>query len=429
MLPTPRAARRSASDRPARGVGNILLVESGLTSYDAEQNRLARVTASGDLPADYFLQHNPRVFGGASLVWGGYCAMLEARGFEDGSWPIAYAELQKYYPDAAQILELPEDAWGKPTVAIEGNPDLVYRPFYLSPPVRFGQKYAPFINQSPAIALVAGHTLIRLETEAGKVSELQLRNTQGQEKRVRAGRVILATGGIQNARLLLASGLGGEHCGRHFVDHPHIFGFGRIMVGPDIVRASRQASGVRADALQPTDEFCRRHGIPSFSMQIDGRRDANGLDDVGNAMLQLKLDVIGEMASDNGNRISLSDSQKDDHGQPVAAIDLRFDYQDTVKRTWSLIGESMLRSGLGRVSSYSDDYRVIGGGHLMGATRMSAAAGDGVVDPDCRVHGVENLYVAGCSVFPAVGAVNPTFTIVALALRLGDHLAGATANG
>ena len=49
--------------------------------------------------------------------------------------------------------------------------------------------------------------------------------------------------------------------------------------------------------------------------------------------------------------------------------------------------------------------------------------------PDCRVHGVENLYVAGCSVFPAVGAVNPTFTIVALALRLGDHLAGATANG
>ncbi len=412
-----------------RGVDNILLVESGLSSYNAEQNRLARVTANGDMPADYFSRHNPRVFGGASLVWGGYCAMLELRSFEDGSWPIPYTELQRYYPDAARILELPTDAWDSPTVPIEGNPDLVYRPFYLSSPVRFGQKYAPFIADTPAISLVTGHTLTRLETAGDKVSELLLRNTQGQEKRVRAERVILATGGIQNARLLLESGLGGEHCGLHFVDHPHIFGFGRIMVGPEIVRASRRVGGTRADALQPTDAFCRRHGIPSFSMQIDGRRDPDGLDDVGNAMLQLKLDVIGEMASDNGNRVTLSDTQKDDNGLPVAAIDYRFDYRDTAKRTWTLIGESLLRSGLGRVSSYSEEYRIIGGGHLMSTTRMAAQASQGVVDPNCRVYGVENLYVAGSSVFPTAGAVNPTYTIVALALRLGDHLAGAEANG
>ena len=46
----------------------------------------------------------------------------------------------------------------------------------------------------------------------------------------------------------------------------------------------------------------------------------------------------------------------------------------------------------------------------------------GVVDNDCRVHGTENLYVAGASVFPTAGSANPTLTIVALAIRLADHL-------
>jgi choline dehydrogenase-like flavoprotein len=58
----------------------------------------------------------------------------------------------------------------------------------------------------------------------------------------------------------------------------------------------------------------------------------------------------------------------------------------------------------------------------MGTTRMHVDPKRGVVDPDCRVHGVANLYVAGSSVFPTSGYANPTFTIVALALRLADHL-------
>ena len=63
-----------------------------------------------------------------------------------------------------------------------------------------------------------------------------------------------------------------------------------------------------------------------------------------------------------------------------------------------------------------------GGKHHMGTTRMHADPKQGVVDPDCRIHGLANLYVAGSSVFPTVGYANPTFTVVALALRLADHL-------
>ena len=60
--------------------------------------------------------------------------------------------------------------------------------------------------------------------------------------------------------------------------------------------------------------------------------------------------------------------------------------------------------------------------HHIGTTRMAASPRDGVVDGNCRVHGTANLYVAGSSVFPTAGNANPTLTIVALALRLGDHL-------
>ena len=58
----------------------------------------------------------------------------------------------------------------------------------------------------------------------------------------------------------------------------------------------------------------------------------------------------------------------------------------------------------------------------MGTTRMSRDPRTGVTDPDCRVHGLANLYLAGSSVFPTAGHANPTPTLIALALRLAEHL-------
>ena len=70
-----------------------------------------------------------------------------------------------------------------------------------------------------------------------------------------------------------------------------------------------------------------------------------------------------------------------------------------------------------------------GSHHHMGTTRMHEDPKRGVVDPDCRVHGIENLFVAGSSVFPTCGHANPTLTIVALTLRLADHIRSLAASG
>jgi choline dehydrogenase-like flavoprotein len=66
------------------------------------------------------------------------------------------------------------------------------------------------------------------------------------------------------------------------------------------------------------------------------------------------------------------------------------------------------------------------GNHHMGTTRMAQDPKQGVVDANGRVHGIGNLLVAGSSVFPSCGAVNPTYTIVALALRMADHIKGGS---
>ena len=62
--------------------------------------------------------------------------------------------------------------------------------------------------------------------------------------------------------------------------------------------------------------------------------------------------------------------------------------------------------------------------HMMGGTRMGPDPGSSVVDENLRVHGIENLYIASCSTFPSGGSSNPTFTLMALTLRLKDRIAG-----
>jgi choline dehydrogenase-like flavoprotein len=89
------------------------------------------------------------------------------------------------------------------------------------------------------------------------------------------------------------------------------------------------------------------------------------------------------------------------------------------------IGVAAARDGWGPLDPGPLDAAVEAGAHHMGATRMHDSPEHGVVDADCRVHGTTNLYVAGPSVFPTYGYANPMLTVVALALRLADHLIGA----
>jgi choline dehydrogenase-like flavoprotein len=132
-----------------------------------------------------------------------------------------------------------------------------------------------------------------------------------------------------------------------------------------------------------------------------------------------------EQAPDRDNRVSLGRS-RDALGTP--RVELNWGLRDADTRSiagWLETFDATVRErGLGWVLMPGEDWpeHVVGGPHHMGTTRMAADPGRGVVDADCRVHSSDNLYVLGSSVFPTGGYANPTLTIVALALRLADHL-------
>jgi choline dehydrogenase-like flavoprotein len=123
------------------------------------------------------------------------------------------------------------------------------------------------------------------------------------------------------------------------------------------------------------------------------------------------------------SRLSLSD-RRDRHDIPLLRVDWRVGDTElhSASRTLQLLDERLGQLGAGRLIARETDILFGDAAHPMGSTRMSRDPRRGVVDSDCRVHGIANLYVAGGSVFPTGGYANPTLTIVALALRLAEHL-------
>ena len=135
-----------------------------------------------------------------------------------------------------------------------------------------------------------------------------------------------------------------------------------------------------------------------------------------------------EQEPDRESRIMLN-GKKDRFGQQKTAIkwEIKESTTHSLSRFHELLDSHLRKTNLGWLDSpvltnpdadpgYTDAC------HPSGTTRMSVNPQDGVVDPDCKVHGIDNLYIAGSSVFPTVGYANPTLTLVALAIRVADKI-------
>ncbi|GAB2456421.1 GMC oxidoreductase [Xylanimonas ulmi] len=121
-------------------------------------------------------------------------------------------------------------------------------------------------------------------------------------------------------------------------------------------------------------------------------------------------------------------------GSPELQIDFRYVEQDidSLLRCHELLDKQLRSAGIGRVEYLAKDpegvrasawEQATDGFHSIGTTRMSSEPGDGVVDGECRVHGLDNLYLSSSSVFRTAGEANPTFLAACLGVRLAHHLA------
>jgi hypothetical protein len=164
--------------------------------------------------------------------------------------------------------------------------------------------------------------------------------------------------------------------------------------------------------------FFHRPRMPSFLIRSETGR--------------YSLHYHAEHLPNYNSKISLS-AEKDSLGVPRLVIDFKYSHHDarSVLNAHRLLDRALRRSGLGRLEykveeRHLEDYilkQASDGFHQIGTTRMSDDPTKGIVDPNCKVYGIQNLFLAGSSIFPSSSQANPTFVAVALGLRLISHLA------
>src|SRR5271169_5477188 len=361
------------------------------------------------------------------------------------------------------------------------GPAFVCKILQQSPPTRFGPVYEPELRRSAKVKvyLQANALGFFLGDHQGEVDELAVATLSGVSFAVRARIFVIAVGGIENARLLLLSGkpggngLGNERdlVGRYFMTNLVYHGGTIALSDPDVdldaftgpyaqpygglglrkylylSQVGLSAESMRALRL-PNAKFFWADQSPLERLGGRGGALSNDLSRVignvdrtaGFAARKTSfaadapprwLDLTWNSAQlPNPDSRVLLGAERDPFGFRRVVIDWRVMAGDKEKAiaTHRLLGAEVGRTGLGRLRStlntddttWPEDF--YGDEHHMGTTRMHLDRTLGVVDQNCRVHSLANLYVAGSSVFPTSGAVNPTLTIVALALRLADHV-------
>ncbi len=403
----------------------------------------------------------------------------------DSGWPITREDLDPFYARANKVLELGPYRYDQEYLQ-EQIPDKDPLPldkqviwnkmWQFSPPTRFGQKYRDDVVKAKNIHLYTYANLTNIIANNGvsAIEALEVKNLAGKTHRVKARHYVLACGAIQNARMLLASnqqapnGLGNDNdlVGRYFMEHLEVISAQMLLKKPFDMSiygfpASRKSPRVEV-AL--TEEVQEKHqilnGTISFTPMVltksqkpmidvwtsadptesrkklrENFKDYRNIAADGNNPFEanvFELFTRMEQAPNPNSRITL-DSERDGLGVPRASLhwDLTELDKHSMRKIYEIFGVEVAKAGIGRVKMYdflwqandSDMLNTLGGGwHHMGTTKMHDDPKQGVVDANCKVHGLSNLFVAGSGCCTTAGAPNPTLNLVALSLRLSDHL-------
>ncbi len=477
----------------------VCVLESGGVVPEPETAELAAGTTAGD-PYFSLQEARARAIGGSSHRWDTHLRLrpLDAVDFERrpghpwSGWPLGAEALRPYYHRAHAVLgvdrpEYDPAAWDpRGTRRLPANDDVATTLFHYTD--RFDFTAAGRGVEHVANVLLLHHaTAVHLEQDGGRIASLGVGCLDGTRFTVHATAYVLAAGGIENARLLLAGsggtsrgiGNGSDLVGRFFMEHLHVrsgvlvpaaaldLGFYdqhvedgatiRGAVGPTAAALRREDLLnttfllVRSDRLRSSDTFRSLAVVRARSRAEEAEpwgphlrallahplRAASTLGRLaahrpGPTVYQLA--ATAEQAPDPACRVVLG-SREDRFGMRLPHLVWRVGEWErrSIRRAQELLAAAWQAAGVGRLEGRLGEERprrlFRGHWHHLGTTRMDPDPTRGVVDEHSRVHGVANLYVTGSSVFPTGGYANPTLTIVALALRLADELEATLGTG
>ncbi len=462
--------------RCAEAGKRVLLLEGGALEYTGESQELY---VGEELGVGYrgLTGSRLRYFGGSTNHWGGRCRPLDRHDFdvrEDvplTGWPISYDEVAQYLPEACDILNI--GLFNEDRTPVEGSETLVESYFRWSleapfaqvfdgAPVRFDLVWRDWFEASDAVTTVvnANVTAVEMDAAADRVTGFVVQGYDGRRVEIAADHYVVAMGGVENVRLLLNEnrrhqnrlGNQGGMVGRCWMEHPHQNGGVYVITERlhshldrwDLMVDSIYARQKNESIVAPTTAFMRDANIMNAGLRLrrPNRRPLSEEEIAGAPFIRdlkygedyYRVGVIymaWEQAPNPDSKLVLTE-EKDPLGMYRVGHDWRLldiDFR-TPRACLREVAKMLIRTGLGRLRlddemllpGLPDDGGMNGGNHHMGGARMSATPETGVVDGDCKVHGVDNLYVAGSAVYPTGGHANPTVNIVQLALRLAKHL-------
>jgi choline dehydrogenase-like flavoprotein len=460
------------------GLRTILVESGGFIANGSDTSLNDGVSNLVNYP---FKETRARIFGGTTTLWTGACIPLDKGDFEPrpwlshSGWPVSRQEIESYYSAAAEVFGLPTDN------AFQGELDgtafnsgiLQSKVVSYSNPLDLGRKFKSRIGKSEQVICLLNATVTNIQQNDGanQVEKLEVQTLVGNKISIKARHFVLATGGIENARLLLASDIrpkgdrGEMHdtVGRYHMEHP-IKSVGVLALrhrdkNVRLFTDRHRAGRTKVQGTFGLSQMCReRHQLLDMHIRVyryhpleDRKAIIAAKTNFQDSKTRSNAGVLGRYVRDHGarlgteiipyltwhfwnkvnpkagvdnlrftafveqepdaeNRIELS-HKRNALGVPLPRLVLRESafMHDSAARSLQLMSEAFLAMGYGELRYQPHQIAHLAhydkfGLHQMGSTRMSATAHHGVVDRNCKVHGYATL------------------TIVALSLRLADHL-------
>jgi choline dehydrogenase-like flavoprotein len=503
----------------------VTMLAGGGDGFDAEFQALADAAIVDPRRHAPISMAVRRALGGTSLLWGGRCVAFDdddfaARPYVPASgWPIGADDVAPWYDRAVDYLNAGEPVFSAPLDGVsdaEGRFDQLER---WSEGRNLRRLHAAALDADAGLRICLGVVAVGFEIDpvTGHLSGIVAAVPSGPRAILRARAVVLACGGLETTRLLLAAqvsqprlfGGAAGPLGRYYMGHLEgrlaEIAFDRpggerdfdFFVDPSgryvrrrmtLTAAARQRYGLLNLAcwldnppiensdhntailslaylslavpglgrLLAPDAIRRKHlegGVAGLSRHL-GNIFRGAPWAIGQAASYLRRRYVArprlpgffianparryvlfyhaEQAPNPESTVRLG-GERDGLGMPRLVIDLRYGDIDanSVVASHAVIDRALRRTGIGRL-----DYTVAeadraawvlahatDGYHQIGTTRMSNDPRSGIVDRDCRVHGMPNLFIASSSVFPTSGQANPTLLLAALSARLAAHLA------
>ena len=475
----------SAAHPLVRGRRDILFIETGPMSASRRDPPSVRIESVGRA-FGIATSRGLEVGGGTAFWHGVCAPLdeedfLERPWIPHSGWAITRSELEPWYAMALEFLcgsgHDEQEASGSGGMALSMSNMLATKAYrYRSPPFRARPVLRDWCTRGMA-RCVYNSTALQLLQKNGRSHSLVV-GSGDHTFEVRANRFVIAAGALETPRLLLnslrlqeATQKPSWWLGRNLIDHPAGY-LSQITFREPIANKPKAPARTKEDVqvfpgLMLSSAFQQTHRLPNHAvfirkgisrrpvpnkavmsfLGVRGPRDI-GFSHVASlvrhpyilwriAHQKLPLGMrsrhgdlffMTEQLPNPDSQVSLSEHQRDRYGLPIARVHWQLSKQDIEMFTQY---HALLMAGFRGHGDVSDcradplaDWRdtCASAAHHLGTARMATTPAHGVVDPNLKVFGFENVWVSDGSVFPTAGSVNPSLTICALGHRLGSHL-------